>query len=62
LLISEGFFTRKKHLAEVRTALSKKDYHYSIQVIDTALRRLGKRRGPLVVLKEGGQNVYVNRR
>lgn len=63
VLIAEGFFKSKRDLAGVRKELESKNYHYSIQVINTALRRLAKLGGPLVVLKgPSKRNVYVERK
>jgi hypothetical protein len=61
-LVSRGYFAERKKLSEVRSALAKNGYHYSVQAVDIALRRLGKRNGPLVLLKEAGRNLYVNRK
>jgi hypothetical protein len=61
-LISKNFFTAKKELGEVRKALADNGYHYSRQAVHVALKGLATRRGPLAVLKEGGMNVYVNRK
>lgn len=61
VLIEEGCFSKKQRLSDVIT-LSAKGYHYSTQAIDTALRRLASRKGPLVVLKGSGLNTYVNRK
>lgn len=61
-LIEEGLFSKKQRLADVITALSAKGYHYSTQAIDTALRRLAGRKGPLVVLKGSRVNTYANRK
>lgn len=62
LLVSEGFFKTKRRLSEARSALAKKDYHYSAAAIQTALNRLSTRAGPLAAFKEGGKKLYVKRR
>jgi len=61
-LISKGFFKEKRKLGEVWDALTKNGYHWSRQAIDMALKGLSSRRGPLVLLKEGGRNVFVRRK
>lgn len=61
-LNSKDFFKRKKTFAEVRTALSDHEYHYSAQAVQMALNRLAEERGPLVSLKEGGKKLYVKRK
>lgn len=62
LLLSKGFFKQKKPLAEVRVMLAKNGYHYSAQAVQMALSRLSGRIGPLTTLKNGGHNVYVERK
>jgi len=62
LLISKGFFNSKKVLGEVREALTKDGYHSCRQTVDMAIKGLTSRTGPLIVLKEGGRNVYVRRK
>lgn len=61
-LISKGFFSKGKTLGEVRGALAENGYHYSRQAVDMALKGLAKRKGPLVILKMGGNNAYANRK
>lgn len=61
-LISEGFFKKKKALAEIRTALSEHGYHYSAQAVHEALKRLTAKNGPLISLQEGGRRIYVERK
>jgi hypothetical protein len=61
-LISKGFFKKKKALPETRSALAERDYHYSVQAVHEALKRLTAKDGPLVALREGGKKVYVNRK
>ena len=62
MLVDAGFFKTKHALANVRNELEKHEYHYSTQVIDTALRRLAKKNGPLVIVKQNGTNFYVKRK
>jgi hypothetical protein len=62
MLIDTGFFKGKRNLGDVRTQLEKHEYYYSTQVIDTALRRLAKKNGPLVIVKQNGNNLYVKRK
>lgn len=61
-LISKNFFSTKKTLGETRSALAENGYHYSVQAVEVALKRRTSRKGPLIVLKEGGKNVYVIRK
>jgi len=61
-LISEGFLEVKRSLSEIRGALEKNGYNYSIQAAQSALNRLSKAVGPLVSLKESGKKVYVKRK
>jgi hypothetical protein len=62
LLVTKSFFNKKKTFAEVRSALSDHDYHYSAQAVQMALNRLAGNRGTLVSLKQGGKKLYVNRK
>ena len=62
LLISQNFFNKKRNAPEVKTELIKHNYHYSIQVVQTALNRFSKPAGPLVAFKEGGKKVYAKRK
>lgn len=61
-LIHKNFFASKRSLAETRSMMSSKGYHYSAQSVDMALNRLSKKSGPLVALREKGSKKYVNRR
>ena len=61
-LISKEFFKEKRKLGEVWDALTKNGYHWSRQAVDMALKGLSSRRGPLVLLKESGRNVFVRRK
>lgn len=61
-LISKSFFAQKKDLGQVRKGLTDNGYHYSRQAVHTAIKGLATRKGPLAVLKEGGRNLYVNRK
>jgi hypothetical protein len=62
MLIAQGFFKSKQNLAGTRAALEKHDYHYSVQAVDMALKRLSRRDGPLVALKEAGKKAYAKRK
>lgn len=62
LLISKGFFSRKKNFGGIKKALADNDYHYSDQAIQTPLNNLSKAGGPLVGFKEGGKKVYAKRK
>jgi len=61
-LIAKEFFKEKRKLGDVWDALTKNGYHWSRQAVDMALKGLSSRRGPLVLLKEGGHNVFVRRK
>ena len=61
-LVSKNFFNAKRAFGDVRNALTKNDYHYSRQAVQTALKGLCARKGPLNMLKERGSNFYVNRK
>ncbi len=62
LLISNGFFDRRRKFSEIESELNKQGYHYSKQAIQTPLNRLSVQTGPLVGLKEQGHKVYVKRK
>ena len=62
LLISKNYFSEKRSLADTRSELAGLEYHYSSQAINKGLNSLSSNKGPLVKLKEKGNNVYVNRR
>ena len=51
LLMSKGFFDRRRFFSEIETELQKQGYHYSKQAIQTPLNRLSKSGGPLVGLR-----------
>ena len=61
-LLSKGYFNQRRSAPDVKAELGKNDYHYSIQVVQTALNRLSKGKGELVAMKEGGKKTYVKRR
>lgn len=61
-LISKGYFKEKRKLGDIRDALTKNGYHWSRQTVYMALKGLSSRRGPLVMLKEGGRNLFVRRK
>lgn len=62
LLVSKGFFDRKRNFGEIKKALASHDYHYSNQAVQTPLNNLSKTGGILVGLKEGGKKVYAKRK
>jgi hypothetical protein len=62
LLVSKGFFDRRRFFTEVEAELRKQGYHYSKQAIQTPLNRLSAPSGPLVSLKEKGKKVYAKRK
>lgn len=62
LLISKGFLNKRKTAPEVRDELEKNNYDYRIQVVQTALNRLTKNKGPLTTLTVSGKKVYVKRK
>jgi hypothetical protein len=62
LLISKGFFDRRRKFSEIEGELNKQGYHYSKQAIQTPLNRLSKHNGPLVGLKQQGHKVYAKRK
>ena len=61
-LISKGYFNQRRSAPDVKVELSKNNYHYSIQVVQTALNRISKSKGELVAMKDGGKKVYVKRK
>ncbi len=62
LLLSNGFFDRKRFFSEIETELQKQGYHYSKQAVQTPLNRLSRSGGLLVGLKEKGKKVYAKRK
>jgi hypothetical protein len=62
LLISSGFFSKKKTAAEVAEKLREQGYQYRTTVVQTALRRMSTVRGPLVALTEARVKCYVIRK
>lgn len=62
LLASKGFFSKKREARVVLQELEKHDYHYRIQVVQTALNRLSGTKGVLTAFKEAGHKVYVKRK
>ena len=62
LLISQGFFSKRRSLADVREAMAKNDFYYRTSAIQTALNRLSTRTAPLTASSEGGKKVYVRRK
>ena len=61
-LVSKGFLNKRKTAPEVKSELEKNDYDYRIQVVQTALNRLTKNKGPLTTLSINGKKVYVKRK
>lgn len=62
LLLSKGFFDRRRKFSEIETELNKQGYHYSKQAIQTPLNRMSLQSGPLVGLREHGHKVYAKRK
>ncbi len=62
LLISKGFFDKKRSFGEIKKALADRDYHYSNQAIQTPLNKLSRIGGLLVGLKESGKKAYAKRK
>lgn len=62
ILVAQRFFESKRSLGDVRSALVERGYHYSAQAIDMALKRLSRRDGLLVSLREGRRKTYVERK
>lgn len=62
LLISKGFFNSKRNLEQAKAALTKENFNYSVQAVNTALTRLAKLSGPLVSLRENNRKYYVIRK
>lgn len=62
LITKSGFFKQKRQLSDVVAELANRHYHYSLQAVHEALRRLSSAQGPLVSLREGGRKVYVERK
>ncbi len=61
-LVSRGYFSQGRFAPDVRTELGKNGYHYSIQVVQTALNRLSKGKVELVAMKNGSKKTYVKRK
>lgn len=62
LLISKGFFSRKRTATETKEQLATHGYHYVRQAIQTTLNRLATVRGPLVTVREENIKYYVIRK
>lgn len=63
LLLLENSFFKTPHVAsEVKVEMEKNDYHYSIQVVQTALNRLASNKGPLTTMKMEKGKIYVKRK
>lgn len=61
-LLRAGFFKSKKTIDEIHAGLAKEGYVYSRKVTGTALKRMAKIGGPLIVLVEKGDKVYIERK
>lgn len=62
LLLENNFFKIPRTALEVKNELEKNDYHYAIQVIQTALNRLASSKGPLTAMKDAKNKVYAKRK
>lgn len=62
LLLSKGYFNQRRNFGQIKEALSKENYHYSNQAVQTPLNNLSKASGPLVSFREGGKKVYAKRK
>src|SRR5262249_50189220 len=62
LLLSKGFFDRRRFFSEIEGELQRQGYHYSKQAIQTPLNRFSARGGLLVGLKREGKKVYAKRK
>jgi hypothetical protein len=62
LLLSKGFFDRRRFFSEIEAELHKQGYHYSKQAVQTPLNRFSRSGGFLVGLKEKGKKVYAKRK
>jgi len=62
LLISKGYFDKRRTAQEVMSELEKNDYNYQLQVVRNTLNRLSSGRGPLTRLEVGGNRLYVKRK
>lgn len=62
LLLSTGYLNQCHSAQDVKNELEQNEYHYSIQVIQTALNRLSNTKGPIVSMKKEGKKVYVKRK
>ena len=61
-LIEKNFFNKPCTASETKKAMAENDYHYSHQVIQTALNRLSIPKGPLNAIKEDRNKFYVRRK
>lgn len=62
LLLSKGYINQLRSALDVKNELAKDKYFYSIQVIQTALNRLSKEKGPIVSMRDSGKKFYVKRK
>lgn len=60
LLLTKGYFSTPRFATDVKEALVKHNYHYTIQAVQVALLRLCKTE--LVVIKVDGKKAYVKRK
>lgn len=62
LLLSKGYFNKRRTAPAVKEDLKGIGYDYRIKVVQTALNRLSKNKGPLTAFPEGGIKLYVKRK
>ena len=62
LLISRGFFKKKRTFREIKEELTQNGYYSSLQAIQTALNKLSGPKGLLVKIKERDKNYYAERK
>ena len=62
LLAAQNFLKRGRSLSEIKEELRKREYHSSLQAVQTALNRLSKPGGPIIAFKEERKKVYAKRK
>lgn len=62
LLVEKGALNSPTAASHIHKLLEENNYHYRIQVVQTALNRLAVSRGPLTAYKKDGKKVYVIRK
>ncbi len=62
LLITKGFFSKKRNAPETKAELDKLEYFYNIQVVQTTLNRLSSKTGPLIAMSDKEKKIYVKRK